>query len=88
MKREKARFVVWFSASPLMATGDAYFRTEDGGWCSMWNTNESGNRFDDELSSEEMFDTKNATGWDSFVLVLTKKQHKKIQKMIDRQKAR
>ena len=53
MKREKARFVVSFSASPLMATGDAYFRTEDGGWCSMWNTNESGNGFD-ELSSEEM----------------------------------
>ena len=87
MKREKARFVVSFSASPLMATGDAYFRTEDGGWCSMWNTNESGNRFG-ELSSEEMFDPKNATGWDSTVIVLTKKQHKKIQKMIDRQKAR
>lgn len=87
MKREKARFVVSFNASPNVVMGDAYFRTEDGEWCSMWNTNESGNRFG-ELSSEEMFDPKNATGWDSTVIVLTKKQHKKIQKMIDRQKAR
>lgn len=87
MKRENARFVVSFSSSPLMATGDAYFRTEDGGWCSTWNTNESGNRFG-ELSSKGMFDPENATGWDSTVIVLTKKQHKKIQKMVDRQKAR
>lgn len=35
-----------------------------------------------------MFDPENATGWDSTVIVLTKKQHKKIQKMVDRQKAR
>ena len=85
MKREKARFVVSFNASPNAVRGDAYFRTDSGDWSSVMlpNDNKTG-----ELSSCEMFDREDTTGWDSFVLVPTKKQHKKIQKMIDRQKAR
>ena len=85
MKREKARFVVSFNASPNVVMGDAYFRMDSGDWSSVMlpNDNKTG-----ELSSREMFDREDATEWDSTVIVLTKKQHKKIQKMIDRQKAR
>ena len=85
MKREKARFVVSFDVLPNAVMGDAYFRMDSGDWSSVMlpNDNKTG-----ELSSREMFDREDTTGWDSFVLVPTKKQHKKIQKMIDRQKAR